>query len=1324
MTYQFARTSSLFVAVFCVFVALKQEIRALDDVTTSVKTVIIDPGSSQGFSRGDANQDGGTDISDAVFVLSYLFGGTATSCEAALDANDDEAVNIADAVYLLSYLFAGSAPPPFPFGPGVCGSDPTAGSLTCSSFNSSMCTVPSDTRLVSLLHNGGMTISLPLVVFVEAIQGAGVTLVNPDGVRNQEPYFDYSGFVPGGVFVKDTQTKARQWEFHNPQGADFSLSLRIEGTVGTRGWLPGSGLTREGTELPGRIIQKLEPASIRYKIEVPGFTIKQRTLQIGAKAERFQSLNTPLRSVMRSVGKPALPTHTQLVAVPKNARVVTTVTTGKPLQYDNYRIIPAQLQPVDEEGVPDPPFLIDEKLYSRDEFYPQELISTTEGMMRGMRILAVRTSLSRYNGGTGKLHVYPDIEVEIEFEDVPVKGPSSFAGEDERSPGFEHILQTSLLNQSQAVLGAELVANNRIYFDLFRDFLIITDPDFEDAALELADWKIDQGIRTMVATTDATGTTTDEIADYIRLNYTLRGIEYVLLFGDAEHIPTFYESRHPVTPPYGHSPLSMASDLYYVTIDGPTPAGTRDYFPDMVIGRLPVDTAAEAETIVAVIKDYEAECGPNASADFYTNAALAAYFQDDPPEDGTADRGYSETIETIATFLSGEGYTPNRVFWTWNDVDPEEWHDGTGIPNYLKRAHGFDWDGTGDDIVNLINDGTFMLAHRDHGSRSGWTYPSFTSNDTEDLTNGSKRPAVFSINCQTGWFDNETDEAGYNTDADSECFAEHLLREPEGGALAVFAPTRNSPSWANNHLLLGMLDCIWPTLLPGFPGDDAGEAGELAGSRRLGHILNYGKLRVFAEYGDDPPCNPAGWACDNLDDITMSQFQFEMYHCLGDPTLQLKVTTPMCLTVVLPVFELNQPEYTIPVNPAYEGALIAVRQGDDLVGQAFVHDSEVTIPLRETLNPQEPAFVVLNKEGYAPLVTEIAFPPTCSLYVFEVPEEEGKISVGVYSVSRNGGIQRDAIESASGTGSQLCCNSGFTGTEDYLFAGANQKNLINMFRFGSGGAISPVRGSPFTTTGIRPTVLTANAAGSTLYALTDPDMLEVFEIGENTLTQAMDPVTLQPAAWGLAVLTVKILRPPFSREFVYVGNWIAGQAPSGIMVFEKGDQALETIQVFSFKESATRPGKKLCIAPEKGFLYCLDLDSGIFLFSIDKSTGELAMIGKEPFALGGFCNEIRLAQDGALLFASLPFLQNGPQIIAYAVQNNGSLEYVDACESSPLITSLRTSCDGRFLYGASRYGDGIAAWEILKNGTLEYLGLTPDGTKETAPGMLWTRSTE
>jgi hypothetical protein len=86
------------------------------------------------FLRGDANTDGGVDISDGIHTLQNLFiGGRRGSCRDAADFNDSGAVDISDAIGTFQNLFLGG-PPPAPPGRFECGEDPTPDDLGCNDF--------------------------------------------------------------------------------------------------------------------------------------------------------------------------------------------------------------------------------------------------------------------------------------------------------------------------------------------------------------------------------------------------------------------------------------------------------------------------------------------------------------------------------------------------------------------------------------------------------------------------------------------------------------------------------------------------------------------------------------------------------------------------------------------------------------------------------------------------------------------------------------------------------------------------------------------------------------------------------------------------------------------------------------------------------------------------------------------------------------------------------------------------------------------------------------------------------------------------------------
>jgi hypothetical protein len=101
-------------------------------VATACMVSIRLPGAAR-FRRGDVDQDGAWNLTDAIAVLDHLFlTARPLDCMDAADANDDGQLNIADPVALLGHLFLGSRAPPRPF--ANCGFDPTADALACQTF--------------------------------------------------------------------------------------------------------------------------------------------------------------------------------------------------------------------------------------------------------------------------------------------------------------------------------------------------------------------------------------------------------------------------------------------------------------------------------------------------------------------------------------------------------------------------------------------------------------------------------------------------------------------------------------------------------------------------------------------------------------------------------------------------------------------------------------------------------------------------------------------------------------------------------------------------------------------------------------------------------------------------------------------------------------------------------------------------------------------------------------------------------------------------------------------------------------------------------------
>jgi len=82
------------------------------------------------FVRGDANEDGRIDLTDAIFIFKHVsLQGQSPRCQDAEDVDDNGDIEETDGKILLNYLFLGGPPPESPF--PEMGKDPTLDNLAC-----------------------------------------------------------------------------------------------------------------------------------------------------------------------------------------------------------------------------------------------------------------------------------------------------------------------------------------------------------------------------------------------------------------------------------------------------------------------------------------------------------------------------------------------------------------------------------------------------------------------------------------------------------------------------------------------------------------------------------------------------------------------------------------------------------------------------------------------------------------------------------------------------------------------------------------------------------------------------------------------------------------------------------------------------------------------------------------------------------------------------------------------------------------------------------------------------------------------------------------
>ena len=180
--------------------------------------------------------------------------------------------------------------------------------------------------------------------------------------------------------------------------------------------------------------------------------------------------------------------------------------------------------------------------------------------------------------------------------------------------------------------------------------------------------------------------------------------------------------------------METASDDWFVD-------GNGDGLPEMAVGRLPVRTVAEAQTVVSKIVGYEQSEG-----------------------------GMKEVL-LVADINDGEF-----------DFEAASRNLVALLPADLKAGiifrGRFEDDGdVRDQILGSINAGKLLVNYTGHGSLAVWRGGVFTSDDAEGLSNGVRLPFFVSMTCLNGFFQ----------DPYMDSLAEVLLKAESGGALAVWA---------------------------------------------------------------------------------------------------------------------------------------------------------------------------------------------------------------------------------------------------------------------------------------------------------------------------------------------------------------------------------------------------------------------------------------------------------------------------------------------------------------------------------------------------------
>ena len=538
--------------------------------------------------------------------------------------------------------------------------------------------------------------------------------------------------------------------------------------------------------------------------------------------------------------------------------------------------VPLRLSPArapQPEGKESPAVVPDIAPY--EGWFPREVVETGEvRVYRGRSVAEVGVYPVRYDWKNGVVRACSKIVYRVTFGEVGRANALRSALEGRIAPD-DSFLDNTTLNGNVGAAGYEMFRSAGDTGSAGKDYLILSTPEFEEAVRRLADWKRTLGFG--VHTRLRGDWTPERIKSAVKEVYrSAPSLYYLLIVGDHDDVPAEDMARTIVNNKDYAFDYRFVTDYYYGCMDG-----EGDVLADLYRGRLPISTATEAMTVVDKIIRYERN--PVRDTAFYDTGLHCAYFEDregsEPSKlgNGYADRRFVQTSEEVRDYMLSKGKTVNRVYYKDSSVMPSNWNNteyswGAKVPEELQDSN-FNWKGNASDIVSHIDEGAFYILYRGHGTDSTWVQPYFTGDNILSLANGDRLPVVFSINCETGSFQ------------ENNCFAEAFLQKRNGGAVAVYAATEVSYSGYNDAMVEGMFDAIWPD--PGI-GDSINSylgypniTPTLTPTYRLGQILDQGLRRMEETWGQS-------WRGNSIS----TQFTREIFHCFGDPGMRIYTDTP------------------------------------------------------------------------------------------------------------------------------------------------------------------------------------------------------------------------------------------------------------------------------------------------------------------------------------------------------------------------------------------------------------------------------------------------
>ena len=660
---------------------------------------------------------------------------------------------------------------------------------------------------------------------------------------------------------------------------------------------------------------------------------------ISIDGEVMQNVLIPGVILPNEAGAPNLPGSGRFIAIPEGAAVELEIIDYTTEILPDMNIAPAFEIP---RGDYDGPLVYkkDYRIYGSDANYPSEPVTVSDVFkIRGVDAVILGITPFQYNPVSGDLIIYKDIRIRLNF----IGGNGHFGEDRLRSRYWEPVLQSQLLNY-YSLPGVDFNRVSQSDEDNVEYLIIVPDdPDFLAWADTLKRWRNEQGIITGITTlSEIGGNDANLIENYIDNAYATwdPAPAGVLILSDYQGTGDHYGITAPTS-------SGVLSDNKYADIDG-------DNLPDLFIGRICAQNEEHLSTMIGKMLSYERE--PYTDPNFYDDPLIAGGWQ--------SDRWFILCCEVLwGYFHEIQGKNPERQY-SGTSTPPTVWstngntymiidYFGPRGLEYIPQSpsHLTNWTGSAGGINRAIEDGTFIVQHRDHGSPTSWGDPAYNVSNVNQLTN-NMYPYIFSTNCSTGKYNNSTP-----------CLAEAFHRS-QYGAIGVNAASGTSYSFVNDTFVWGMYDSMFPDFDPGYPA-----AGDPLGQENLRPGVANVNGKYFLEASNWPY---------NQGSKTIT---YHLFHHHGDAFMTLYSEVPQELTVVH-ADELfgGVEEFTVTAD---EGALIGLSVDGECIGAV----DAIGTPQVIDIIPQVPGStmkVTVTKSNYYRYMSDVTVTaPTGAHCIFE-----------------------------------------------------------------------------------------------------------------------------------------------------------------------------------------------------------------------------------------------------------------------------------------------------------------------------------------------------